>query len=172
MKIVVEEIGPKWAGLRPIRVHSAVLTVAGTVYIAIGASYLTVEPTPVRSEGLKYALNWLNYNDWGYVWLFVGVLSFISSRWPPVSETWGYMLLTGQASAWSLFYFAGVVFGGTSTTNLRATLVWGLLGFMWWAISRLVNPEVMKLLLERIRALQAENLALHDEIHRLRENRG
>jgi hypothetical protein len=172
MKIVVEEVGSKWIGLRPIRVHSAVLAVAGLVYIAIGATYLTVESTPQRAEGLKYALNWLSYNDWGWVWLSVGVLSAVSARWPPVSETWGYMMLTGQASAWSLFYLAGVVFGGTATTNLRAALVWGLLGFMWWAISRLVNPEVMKILLDRIRTLQAENLALHDEIHRLRENRG
>lgn len=171
MNVVVEDDGPRWLGLRPIRTHSLVLTVAGLVYIAIGITYLSAEPTPQRLQALKYALNFLNYNDWGYVWIFVGVLSIVSSRWPPVSETWGYMLLTGQGSAWSLFFAASIVFGEAPASNWTGVLSWGLLAFMWWAISRLVNPEVRLLLLDRILTLQTENLALHDEVHRLRADR-
>lgn len=172
MKLIIEESGKKWMALRPVRVHSTVLVVAGLVYIAIGLTYLNAEATPARVQALQYALNWLSFNNWGYVWIFVGVLSIISSRWPPISETWGYMLLTGQSAAWSLFFAAGIVFGGAPTSNFAGVLSWGLIGFMWLAISRLVNPEVLKILLERIRVLQSENLALHDELRRLRENRG
>jgi hypothetical protein len=172
MKVIVEEEGPKWIGLRPIRTHSLVLTVAGLVYIAIGVTYLSAEPTPQRLQAHKYALNFLDYNDWGYVWIFVGVLSIVSSRWPPVSETWGYMLLTGQGSAWALFFAASIVFGEAPSSNWTGVLSWGLLSFMWWAISKLVNPEVRALLLDRIRQLQSENLALHDELQRLRGDRG
>ncbi len=157
--------------MRPIRTHGLVLMVAGFVYIAIGFTYLTAEPTPARVEALKYALNWVDFNTWGYVWILVGLLSIISSRWPPVSETWGYTVLTGQAAAWGLFYGAGVIFADTPVSNLSGVLSWGLIGFMWWAISRLVNPEVLEHLMQRIYDLQTENLALHDEIHRLRENR-
>jgi len=157
--------------MRPIRTHSVVLVVAGLVYIAIGITYLTAEPTTDRLLALKYALNWLDYNDWGWVWILVGALSIVSSRWPPVSETWGYTVLTGQSAAWSLFYVTGVLFGNAPVSGVSGVLAWGLIGFMWWSISRLVNPEVLAILLERVRALQTENLALHDEVHRLRENR-
>lgn len=162
---------PRWKGIRPVQTHSVVLMVAGLVYLFIGYTYLTSEPTPIRVEALKYALNWLDYNHWGYVWMLVGVMSIISSRWPPFSETWGYTVLTGQAAAWALFYLFGVMVGGTPTTNLSAVASWGLIAFMWWAIGRLVNPEVRAMMLHRIAELQSENLALHDEIRRMRENR-
>lgn len=171
MKVDLKEAGPKWFGVRRVQTHSVVLMVAGLVYVAIGFTYLTADPTPSRVQSLKYALNWLSYNDWGYVFIIVGCLSILSSRWPPISETWGYFVLTGQSSAWALFYGAGVVFGNTPTSNLAGVLSWGLIGFMWWAISRLANPEVVKKLLARIVELQHENLALHDELHRIRENR-
>lgn len=171
MKVVVDELESRWRGVRPIQTHSVVLMVAGLVYVAIGFTYLTANPTPSRIQSLKYALNWLSYNDWGFVFILVGALSILSSRWPPVSETWGYFVLTGQSSAWALFYAAGVIFGNAPSSNLAAVLSWGLIGFMWWAISRLANPEIVKKLLGRILELQHENLALHDEIHRIRENR-
>lgn len=158
--------------MRPIRTHSVVLMVAGFAYIAIGLTYLTADPTYAKLEALKFAINWLSYNDWGYVWILVGLLSIVSSRWPPVSETWGYTVLTGQAAAWALFYAAGVAFADAPVANFSAVLSWGLIGFMWWAISRLVNPEVLTHVMQRIIELQTENLALHDEVRRTRETRG
>lgn len=172
MNVILEDPGPKWIGLRPVRVHSVVLAVAGIVYIAVGITYLTGEATPSRLQALVYALQIVEYRQWGWVWIFVGLLSIISSRWPPVSETWGYFVLTGQAAAWALFYAAGVVFANTPTGNLSGTLSWGLIGFMWIMISKLVNPEVLKMLLRYIQDLQSENLALHDELRRIREERG
>lgn len=167
--LAMVELARKWRGLRPFLRHSMVLAVAGIVYIAIGYSYLTQEPTPVRLEALQYATRVLAYEYWGYVWILAGLLSILSSRWPPVSETWGYFVLTGQTTAWALFYAAGIVFGDSPSTNLSAVLSWGLIAFMWWAISGLVNPNVLSVLWNRIRELQEENLALHAEIHLLRE---
>lgn len=172
MQNVIRDLqeGPRWSQLRPFRRHSMVLIVAGLVYIAIGITYLQAEPTPERLNSLQYATDWLEYNTWGYVFIFVGLLAVISSRWPPFSETWGYFVLTGQSAAWAGFYLAGIVFSDTGVTYLSAVLSWGLIGFMWWAISALQNPEVLEVLFTRILELQSENLALHDEIHRLRAN--
>lgn len=160
-----------WKGVRPFLRHSLVLSVAGAVYVAIGVSYLKAKPTPTRVDSLYYALKVLDYNNWGYVFMLVGVLSVISSRWPPVSEKWGYFVLTGQSSAWALFYLVGIVFHGSSPSNFSGVLSWGLIGFMWWAISGLVNPNALTQLLNQILALQAENLALHREIDRLRNRK-
>lgn len=174
-----EPLDHNWLGVRPLRTHSMVLVVAGLVYIAIGISYLSAEPTFQRLQALKYALLWLDYNNWGYVWLLVGVISVISSRWPPISETWGYTVLTGQSAAWALFYATGILFGDSPNSNVSGVLSWGLIAFMWWAISRLVNPEVLAKLLLELRALRAENLVLQDQVRRLqleesqrREERG
>lgn len=174
-----EPLDHNWLGVRPLRTHSMVLIVAGLVYIAIGISYVVATPTPERLRALEYALLWLDYNNWGYVWMLIGFLSIISSRWPPVSETWGYTALTGQASAWGLFYAASILFGDAPNSTISGVLSWGLIGFMWWAISRLVNPEVLAKLLVQLRALQAENLVLQDQVRRLqlenelrREGRG
>lgn len=172
MKLLgLEPMGPRWTAVRPFRTHSAVLIVAGIVYISIGITYASADPDPARVHALRYVLYWLDYNAWGYVFMGVGALAIISSRWPPISETWGYMVLTGQSSAWGLAYGAGVLFGDTASTNLTGFLLWSLIGFMWWAISRLANPEVIKKLLGRIYQLQEENLALHDELRRYRAGR-
>lgn len=158
----------RWRGVRPFERHSLVLIVAGLVYIAIGITYLTAEPTPTRVNALQYALNWISYNHWGIVFMVVGASAIVSSRWPPISETWGYTLLTGQSAAWALFYLAGVIFGDAANSGVTAVMSWGLIGFMWWAISGLVNPETVKKLWARITELQEENLILHEEIARLR----
>lgn len=160
-----------WMGVRPFLRHSLVLAVAGGVYIAIGITYLRSEPTAARTEALYYAVKVMEYNQWGWIFILAGLLSVVSSRWPPVSETWGYFVLTGQGAAWSGFYLVGVLFHNTPNSNLSATLSWGLIAFMWWAISGLVNPNALTKLLNQILALQAENLALHREIERLRGDR-
>lgn len=132
-----------WRGIRPWKRHSLVLLVAGAVYIAIGGGFIFPEPTPQRLIALQIALDWWSLNVWGYIFVFAGILSIISSRWPPVSEKWGYAVLTGLSSGWGAFYAAGVIFGDSSVSNLNGALSWGLLGFMWWAISGLTNPTVI-----------------------------
>jgi hypothetical protein len=51
------------------------------------------------------------------------------------------MVLCGMASGWGAMYFAGWIFGSAPAGNITHGLVWLLLGFMWWAISGLTNPE-------------------------------
>ena len=128
-------------GLRPFKRHSLVLLVAGLVYSAIGVSYILAEPTSSRQSALTVALDWMPISGWGSLFIFTGSLSIISSRWPPVSETWGYTALTGLSAAWSAFYLTGVVFQNSSISNLSGALSWGMIAFMWWAISGLKNPE-------------------------------
>lgn len=127
-------------GLRPWRRHSLVLLVAGLVYVLIGLSYVLAEPTEARRVALQLAFAWAPIQIWGGVFMFSGFLAIISSRWPPISKTWGYMVLTGLSSGWAMFYLMGVVAFDAPSQNLSGVLSWGLIGFLWWAISGLRNP--------------------------------
>lgn len=127
--------------LRPFKRHSLVLLVAGIVYVIQGFGLILTLPTSTRLEGLTVALLWFPLDFWGGVWIGVGLLATISSRWPPVFESWGYMVLTALASGWSATYLAGIVFFDTQMTNLSGVLGWGLVAFLWWAVSGLLNPD-------------------------------
>lgn len=127
-------------GLRPWRRHSLVVLVAGAVYIAMGVTYITTDPAPSRQSALSVAIDLLPLSAWGVVWIAVGVLAVISSRWPPASETWGYSALSGLAAGWSACYGLGVVLGAPNQSTSGA-LVWGLVAFLWWAIAGLINPD-------------------------------
>lgn len=126
-------------GLRDWQRHSLVLAVAGTVYVLIGASYILAPAEGSRASALRVAQAWLPFWAWGCVWIVVGLLAILSSRWPPASETWGYTTMTALATAWAAFYAAGIVLGAP-TQGASGVLVWSLVAFMWWAISGLVNP--------------------------------
>lgn len=130
-----------WKGVRPWQRHSLVLMVAGFVFVGIGISYIYTVPTPSRNEALQVALSWWSFQAWGWHFITAGVLAIISSRWPPISKTWGYMVMSSLSAAWAGFYFTGVVFEGAPVSNLSGTLSWGLIAFLWWAISGLINPN-------------------------------
>ena len=114
--------------------------VAGLAYVGIGISYMVAEPTTSRSMALAVAFAWWDIQLWGCIFILTGLLSILSSRWPPISKTWGYMVMTGLSTAWSMFYLTGILFMGSPWTNISGFLTWGLIGFLWWAISGLRNP--------------------------------
>ncbi len=130
-----------WGGIRPHKQHSNVLIVAGMVYVGIGLTYMFAHPTESRAVALEYALRLMSLHYWGVVFLFAGVLAIVSSRWPPISKTWGYMVLTGLSAGWAGFYFVGMVFGDAPYTYFSSVMTWGLIAFLWWAISGLLNPD-------------------------------
>lgn len=132
-----------WVGIRPFKRHSLVLLVAGVVYILLGGSYIFTDMSPSREHALTVALDWFPMTAWGVIFGFAGLLAIISSRWPPISETWGYTVLTGLSAGWGAFYAMGVIFRDSPTANLSGALIWGFMGFMWWAVSGLINPDVM-----------------------------
>lgn len=131
----------KYLKLRPFKRHSLVLMVAGIVYVVIGLSYMLTASTPERQQALIIAVKWFPLDYWGGVWVGVGLLAVISSRWPPVFESWGYMVLTGMAAGWSATYLMGIYFYDSPMSNLSGVLTWGLLAFIWWAVSGLLNPD-------------------------------
>ncbi len=161
-----------WRGVRKFERHGLVLVVAGLVYIAIGFAYLATNPSPYRTQGLYYALQIMGYHAWGGVFVIAGVLAILSARYPPASETWGYIVLTGLSTGWATFYAAGVLLHDTPPTNIIGTLCYGLLGFMWWAISGLVNPSSMVRLANDMDKLRAENLELYRELARHKLDNG
>lgn len=129
-----------WRGIRDFQRHSLVLVVAGFVFLAIGVSFIISDPTPSRIVALHYALQWWSFETWGSIFVLAGALAIVSARWPPVSETWGYTVLTGLSAGWAAFYLAGVLFYHAPLQNLSGFMSWGLIAFMWWAISGLINP--------------------------------
>lgn len=133
-------LGLFW-GLRPWKRHGLILTVAGCIYALVGVSYILAGPNANRSIALEVLLRIAPLDFWGGVFIFAGVLSMISSRWPPFTETWGYMVLTGVSLGWGSAYLMGIVFYVSPWTNINGFFTWGLLGFLWWAISGLLNPD-------------------------------
>lgn len=129
--------------LKPWKRHSLVLLISGLGYSLIGVSYIVAEPNESRTVALQYALNWFSLQLWGIWFVVTGIITVISSRWPPVSRTWGYTMLTGLSSAWALFYLFGIVFGDSPLTNISSALLWGIFAFLWWAISGLMDPTVV-----------------------------
>lgn len=132
---------PRWLGLRPWKRHSTILMVAGFLYIPIGLGYALSPATEGRTNSLKVILQVAPIQVWGGAFVLAGVLAMISSRWPPLTETWGYMVLTGISSGWAATYFLGWAFFHSPPTNLGQTFIWAVLAFLWWAISGLPNPE-------------------------------
>lgn len=131
-------------GIRPWSRHSLVLLVAGFVYVGIGTAYATsVVISPERSAALAFILDLMPFQAWGYAFIFVGILTLLSSRWPPGSEKWGYVLLTSLSAVWASGYFLSLVFRDAPVGNVTATLVWGLVAFLWWSISGLNNPTAV-----------------------------
>jgi len=128
-------------GLRPWKRHSLILTVSGFLYVLIGFLYITAPSNPVRELALKVVLQVAPIEAWGAVFICCGVLSIISSRWPPFSETWGYMVLTGISSGWATAYLLGMMFFDAPGSSASQVMLWGCLAFMWWAISGLLNPD-------------------------------
>lgn len=128
-------------GMRPFKRHSLVLLVAGLFYIANGLVYIFAKSTQARKQALIIALQWCPIQFWGGVFIVVGVLAFLSARWPPISGTWGYMVLAAFSAGWSATYATGVIFAHSPATNFSGALTWGLFAFVWWAISGLVNPD-------------------------------
>lgn len=128
-------------GIRPFKRHSLVLMVGGIFYACTGITYIWSETGSARKEALVVALKWFPLECWGSVFVVAGVMAFVSSRWPPVAESWGYMVLAGLSAGWSATYVAGVIFDDSPISNLTETFIWGLLAFLWWALPGFVNPD-------------------------------
>jgi hypothetical protein len=131
----------KWWGLRPWKRHSTILLVGGSLYILVGFQYAITKTTPGREVALAVVLQVAPINFWGSLFVIAGLLTIISSKWPPMTETWGYSVLTGFSSGWAATYLTGIIFYHSPKANLTQVFLWGVLGFMWWAVSGLPNPE-------------------------------
>jgi len=141
----------QWWGLRPWKRHSTILMVIGFLFALFGVQYITSKPTPARELALAAVLRIAPIHIWGGVFIMVGLLAMISSRWPPIAERWGYMVLTSLSSTWAATYITGMVFFKAPLTNIGQSIIWAALGFMWWAISGLPNPPEKVVLIDAAR---------------------
>jgi len=130
-----------WGLRRQWKRHDVILCVGGLLYILVGVYYIVTSGSQSRWISLEILLRVAPMSVWGVVFIFAGLLSVISSRWPPFAETWGYVVLTSISAGWAAAYLMGILFADAPYTNLISTIVWGLFGFVWWAVSGLLNPD-------------------------------
>ncbi len=129
-----------WRGVRPWGRHSLVLVVGGLFYVGTGIADIFTELPPLREEALVVALHFVSIDIWGIIFILVGLMSILSAKWPIFAPSWGYIAMTGLAAAWGSSYLMGVLFYGAELVFLTTASSWGLVAFSWWAISGLVNP--------------------------------
>lgn len=132
-----------WWGFRPWKRHSTILMVVGFLFVLIGLAYVFSKSSPNRELALAALLQIAPIQFWGWIFVVAGLLSMLSAKWPQMAETWGYMVLTGVSAGWSTTYVTSIIFFHAPSANLTASAAWGILAFMWWAISGLPNPEKM-----------------------------
>jgi hypothetical protein len=137
----VRSMKQRFWGLRPWKRHSLILMVAGVIYVFVGIQYILTESTPGRERALKVILQVAPLPFWGSVFVFAGLLTILSSRWPPLTETWGYIVLTSLSAGWASTYLMGILFMDSPSSNSSQVFLWGCLAFLWWGISGLLNPD-------------------------------
>ena len=125
--------------LRPWQQHSHVLAVAGGVYVTYGAVALILADPTARTSSRGIA-DLIPAGIWGALWIAVGLLALVSTRWPPGSKTWGYTALSSLAAWWAACYLTGA-FIGTGTFQPGGAIVWALVAYLWYAVAGLVNPD-------------------------------
>jgi len=111
------------------------------MYIMLGLTYVIEPSSPNRQVALQALLRIAPIEFWGGVFIFAGILAIISSRWPQVVETWGYVVLTGISMAWGTAFLTGIVFTDSPRANIAGFLIFSTFGFLWNRISGLRNPE-------------------------------
>lgn len=126
--------------------HSLILLGAGAIYIGIGIGFLNAPPIVAKDPSLKVALQWLTVTQWGWVYIGAGIAAMISSLWPMGKKVWGYMMLTALSIAWGLFYAIAILFYGAPALSWISALIWGLLAFIWWAVSGLISPQHVRVM--------------------------
>lgn len=131
----------RWWGLRPWKRHSTILMVVGFLYTLAGTQYIITGPNRLRDLALAVVLQIAPIQFWGVVFILAGLMSMISSRWPPAADKWGYMVLTGLTSGWSAVYLTSIIFFHAPWSNIGQVIIWACLGFIWWAISGFPNPD-------------------------------
>lgn len=124
---------------KPWSKHGGILVVVGIAYIVIGVRLYHSVSSESLKMALYYAINLMPIDGWGIGFIIVGTIAVVSSRWPNVSASWGYALLTGWSAAWSSFFFAGAMKTDTPIIYFSTASIWALLAYLCWAISGLVD---------------------------------
>jgi hypothetical protein len=114
--------------------------VAGLIYIITGIVFIITVPSETRKATLYLAYYWFPTQFWGSIFILAGIMAILSARWPRFSDSWGYVVLTGLSTGWSGIYIVGMIFSHMPTASFTAGVIWGLLAYLWWAISGLINP--------------------------------
>ena len=137
----VKPLPPRWWGLRPWRRHSTILMVVGILFMFVGYAYISAPASEMRERSLHVILQWAPLQFWGSLFIAAGALAVVSTRWPPLTETWGYMVVTGLSAGWAATYLTGILFFHAPASGWTQVFLWGVLAFMWYAISGFPNPE-------------------------------
>jgi hypothetical protein len=127
--------------------HSLVLVGGGFIYIGIGIAFILSPGYVGKDPSLKFALHWLSMEGWGVVYILAGFVAMMAALAPIGKKLWGYMMLTSLSSAWAAFYVLSVFYSKAPRLTLLSALIWLLLAFIWWAVSGLLSPEHVEVMI-------------------------
>lgn len=127
--------------VRPWNRHSLILVAAGLTYISVGVTRLHTNGDVGTDHSLYYADRLMDLPYWGFVFIFVGLISIVSARWPFHPKNLGYTALSGCSAGWGAFYIVGFSPDPSGYAALGVGLMWTLVAFLWWGISGLISPS-------------------------------
>lgn len=128
-----------WRLLKPWSRHSMILIIAGITYIVKGLAHARIPQSPEHEQVLYFALELMPYEKWGWVFIFVGLFTILSARWPAWTRTAGYTALTGWSAAWAAFYLVGIAHTPERLPYFSVAMTWAMVAFLWWSISGLID---------------------------------
>ena len=132
----------RWAEFHPWKRHGLILLASGSYFIVFGFNlFLSGDELERREEIIVSALRIMPTRGWAWLFIFLGAVIIIVSRFKCFRPSWGYMILVGHGSAWTAVYFVGYVFDGAPIANLNYGLIWMIFSFKWYLVSGLVNPD-------------------------------
>jgi len=124
--------------------RGAVLLLFSGLYAMLGVGYLLV-PTDRVSEALTVATNLSGgtVKWWGFLWLIVAVLGFVTAFWPPGRDNWGFSYMAGMAYLWGAFYVLTYFVYGTDARGWISGLIFWAFGGALSLIAGWPEPRVI-----------------------------
>lgn len=83
----------------------------GIIYLAIGLTYVFVEPGPVLRHSMAWMPEWSSLQVCGIAWAAAGLVAMVFAFTPIPVDRFGFMALSAWSAAWSIAWALSWVLG-------------------------------------------------------------
>ncbi|WGW12763.1 hypothetical protein LWF01_03030 [Saxibacter everestensis] len=95
-------------------------------YLALGVSYLLVEPSRARANALDWLTAFVDVNDLGWPWLIAAMVAAMSAFQVEPLDRYGFGALAAIPAAWGCLYLIPTFTGEARTGWITTCLYWSL----------------------------------------------